>query len=49
MEFVQMSVIRQVQREEANSWLKSCFRYMANDKIPKSMSRTIREIEPKGE
>lgn len=43
-----MSAIRQVQKEEANSWHKNCFRYTANDKIPKSLSRTIKEIYPKG-
>lgn len=48
MEFVQMSAIRQVQKDEANSWHKSCFRYVANNKIPKSLSRTIKEVYPKG-
>lgn len=39
--------VRKQQRDAANAWLKSCFRYQA-EKIVRSASKLIGSADPKG-
>lgn len=47
-EFISLSGIRQKQTEEANCWLRMCYRYVAPEKQTVISVRASKEIDPKG-
>lgn len=47
-EFIQLSNIRQMQRDAADAWLRTCLRYVGTSKHSSSASKTKKHIDPAG-
>lgn len=47
IEFVDLAEIRKMQRDEANTWLRSCFRYVAAEKHSIISGRGTKSSDPK--
>lgn len=45
-EFIQLSKIRQIQRDGADSWLRTCLRYVATSKHATSSSKSPKIVDP---
>lgn len=47
-EFIQLSKIRQIQRDAADTWLRACLRYVATNKHNMTTAKTLKVIDPAG-
>lgn len=47
-EYISLSNIRQVQRDAANAWLRTCLRYSVADKSSIMTGKTLKGCDPEG-
>lgn len=45
---MQLSKVRQIQRDAADSWLRTCLRYVASNKHSTATSKAIKNTDPTG-